>query len=148
MQFSEWGTRLIWEPSELLLMKVWSSDNIRATINRKRCLHRPPCAQGSKWTHKLANTFGVKHKVAMDDHALHDISYGESFPWLWRRNLTVMFGQFHIAGNVMGVFGKTMWNSDAEDILIETGLCKQGMANNIFSSAGYARAQITTGGNG
>ena len=29
-----------------------------------------------------------------------------------------------------------MWNSDAEDILIETGLCKQGTANKGFASAG------------
>ena len=28
-----------------------------------------------------------------------------------------------------------MWNSDAEDILIETGLCKQGTANKRFASA-------------
>ena len=29
-----------------------------------------------------------------------------------------------------------MWNSDAEDILIESGLCKQGTANKGFASAG------------
>ena len=29
-----------------------------------------------------------------------------------------------------------MWNNDAEDILIETGLCKQGSANKGFTSAG------------
>ena len=35
----------------------------------------------------------------------------------------------------MGTVGKTMWSSDAEDILIETGLCKQGTANKGFASA-------------
>ena len=30
----------------------------------------------------------------------------------------------------------TIWNNDAEDILIETGLCKQGTANKSFASAG------------
>ena len=35
----------------------------------------------------------------------------------------------------MGAVGKTMWNSDAEDILIETGLCKQGTANKRFALA-------------
>ena len=53
----------------------------------------------------------------------------------------------------LGAVGKTMWNSGAEDILIETGLFKQGTANKCFASAGnyyqkYARTQITTGGNG
>ena len=36
----------------------------------------------------------------------------------------------------MDAVGKTMWNNDAEDILIETGLCKQGTANKGFASAG------------
>ena len=36
----------------------------------------------------------------------------------------------------MGVIGKTMCNSDAEDILIESGLCKQGTANNILLQQG------------
>ena len=36
---------------------------------------------------------------------------------------------------VMGAVGKTVWNSDVEDILIETGLCKQGTANKGFVSA-------------
>ena len=36
----------------------------------------------------------------------------------------------------MGAVGKTMWNSHAEDILIETGLCKQGTVKNSFASAG------------
>ena len=31
---------------------------------------------------------------------------------------------------------KTMWSSDAEHILIKTGLCKQGTANKGFASAG------------
>ena len=31
---------------------------------------------------------------------------------------------------------KTVWNSDAEDILIETALSKQGSANKGFASAG------------
>jgi len=31
---------------------------------------------------------------------------------------------------------KTMWNSDAEDILIETGLCKEGTSNKRFASTG------------
>ena len=35
----------------------------------------------------------------------------------------------------MGAVVKTMWNSDAEDILIETGLCQQGTANKGFASA-------------
>ena len=35
----------------------------------------------------------------------------------------------------MGAVGKTMWNSDVEDILIESGLCKQGTANKGFASA-------------
>ena len=36
----------------------------------------------------------------------------------------------------MDAVGKTMWNNDVEDILIETGLCKQGTANKGFASAG------------
>ena len=36
----------------------------------------------------------------------------------------------------MGAVGKIMWNSDAEDILIESGLSKQGTANDGFASAG------------
>ena len=36
----------------------------------------------------------------------------------------------------MGAVGKTMWSNDAEDILIETGLCKQGTATKGFASAG------------
>ena len=36
----------------------------------------------------------------------------------------------------MGAVGKTMWSSDAEHILIETGLCQQGTANKGFASAG------------
>ena len=36
----------------------------------------------------------------------------------------------------MGAVGNIMWNSDAEDILIESGLSKQGTANNGFASAG------------
>ena len=35
----------------------------------------------------------------------------------------------------MSAVGKTVWNSDAEDILTETGLCKQGTANKGFASA-------------
>ena len=31
---------------------------------------------------------------------------------------------------------KIMWTSDAEDILIETGLCKRGTANKGFASVG------------
>ena len=51
----------------------------------------------------------------------------------------------------MGAVRKMMWSSDVEDILIETGLCKQGTANKGFASVGgllpkYARTQITTGG--
>jgi len=30
---------------------------------------------------------------------------------------------------------KYIWHSDAEEILIETSLCKQGMANKGFASA-------------
>ena len=48
-----------------------------------------------------------------------------------------MFGQFHLAENVMGAVGKTMWNSNAEDILIETGLCKQGTAKGFASAGDY-----------
>ena len=36
----------------------------------------------------------------------------------------------------MGAVGKTMWNSGAEDILLETGLGKQGTADKGFASAG------------
>ena len=36
----------------------------------------------------------------------------------------------------MGAVGKSMWNSDAEDILMETGLCRQGTANKGFASSG------------
>ena len=36
----------------------------------------------------------------------------------------------------MGAVGKTMWNNNAEDTLIETDLCKQGTANKGFPSAG------------
>ena len=36
----------------------------------------------------------------------------------------------------MGAIGTTLWNSNAEDILIETGLCKEGTANKRFASAG------------
>ena len=39
-------------------------------------------------------------------------------------------------GNYMGAVGKIMMNSGAEDILVETGLCKLGMAKKIFGSAG------------
>ena len=48
-----------------------------------------------------------------------------------------MLGQFHLAGTVMGAVRKTMWNSNAEDILIETGLCKQGMAKGFASVGDY-----------
>ena len=47
-----------------------------------------------------------------------------------------MFGQLHLAGTVMGAVGNIMWNSDAEDIFIETGFCKQITANKGFASAG------------
>ena len=36
----------------------------------------------------------------------------------------------------MDAVEKLMWNNYAEDILIETGLCKQGTANKGFASAG------------
>ena len=35
----------------------------------------------------------------------------------------------------MGAVGKTTWSSDAEYILIETGLCQRGTANKGFASA-------------
>ena len=37
----------------------------------------------------------------------------------------------------MDAVGKTMWNNDAEDILIETGLCKEGTANKGFAGDYY-----------
>ena len=40
------------------------------------------------------------------------------------RNLILMLGQFHIAEKYMAAVGETMRNSGAEDILVETGLCK------------------------
>ena len=36
----------------------------------------------------------------------------------------------------MGAVEKTMWKSEAEDILLGSGLCKQGTANKAFASAG------------
>ena len=51
----------------------------------------------------------------------------------------------------MGAVVNTMWNSDAEVILIETGLCKQGTVNKDFASAGdyyHAGTQISMRRNG
>ena len=77
--------------------------------------------KGLEYAVKLANKFGMNHTVVMADQALCEIAFGlrEQAPPDddTYRNLILMQGQFHLAGNYMIAVGKIMRNSGAEDIL-------------------------------
>ena len=75
----------------------------------------------------------------MDDQALHGISYRLREQASPDDDIGILLScvcSFTSLETFMRKVGKTMWNSDAEDFLIESGLCKQGTANKGFASAG------------
>ena len=75
----------------------------------------------------------------MTDQALHDISYRlreRASPDDDIGILLSCMSRFLSLETLWAAVKTYMWNSDAEDILIETGLCKQGKANKCFASAG------------